>query len=490
MAHFKHYALITLLSGTLSGCAVGPNFHSPPPPSTPSYTESSLPAKTIAIHGHGGQSQHFNSGQDIPGEWWTLFHSEPLNRLIQEGIANNPNLAAAQAALWQAQENYVAGIGSLLLPSVSGTANAERQNLSSASFGEPQVPNTLFNLYSTSVQVSYLIDVWGGSRRQIEALYAQVDYQAFVVEATYLTLTANIVTTSIAEASLRAQIKATNELIHLEDQLLHIIKQQFELGGVNGADVLTQETLVAQTRATLPPLEKQLSVVRDSLAALIGSIPSESHIPTFNLDEIQLPTELPISLPSSLVQQRPDIRAAAALLHKASANIGVATANLLPQLTISGNYGSMANSLRDLFKTNAAFWQYGTQLLQPIFNGGALLAQRQAAIAAFEQAGAQYQATVLKAFQNVADALQAIEIDARNLKEQTLAEDSAKKTLALSQEQFRLGAVNYLFLLTAERQYHLTQIDRIRAQADRYADTAALFQALGGGWWNLQPREI
>lgn len=465
---------------------LGPNFHSPKGPQRDTYTGSSQPIKTVSIPeaGKAGKAQHFVSGRDIPGDWWTLFHSPELNKLILRGLANSPNLAAAKAALRQAQENYYAQFASTMIPNITGQASAERQRFSFAGFGSQNQTATLFNLYNVSVNSTYILDVFGGERRALEALCAQVNYQNFVLEAAYLTLTANIVTTAITTASLRAQIKATNELIQAQASVLHILEGQFQLGGASKVDVLAQQTLLDQTKATLPPLEQNLTKNLNALSVLVGSLPNENELPKFNLYKLTLPNDLPISIPSRLVRQRPDIQSAEALLHAASAQVGVATANLYPQITINGSYGYESTLIPILFTQPAKVWNITSTLVQTIFDAGALRAKRRAAIAAYEQACAQYKQTVLQAFQNVADTLRALEHDAKELKMQKQAEDSARASWRLTQQQYRLGGVNYLLLLNAERQYHLAVINRIQAEAARYNDTAALFQALGGGWWN------
>jgi NodT family efflux transporter outer membrane factor (OMF) lipoprotein len=315
-------------------------------------------------------------------------------------------------------------------------------------------------------------------------LGAQVDYQHFELEAAYLTLSSNIVTTAINVASWQAQVKATHELIAAQEKILQIVQGQFHRGGASGVDVYTQETQLAQTRATLPPLEQQVAQGQHLLAVLLGSLPSESALPTFDLNTLVLPTVLPLSLPSALAHQRPDIRAAEALLHAACAQIGVATANLYPQITLNGSYGWAQDSPANLFTHNNVVWTIGTQIMQPLYNGGSLRAKRRAAVAGFEQAAAQYRQTVLQSFQNVADTLRAIENDAKAFHAQQQAEKAAKATFLLTAKQFRLGGVSYLSLLNAEKQYQQSNLGRIQAQAARYNDTVALFQALGGGWWN------
>jgi len=477
--------ILLLLSMGLSSCMLGPDFHSPKSPPIKSYTGKPLLSKTVALYSadNSGQAQYFALGQDLPAEWWQLFHSESLNQLIATGIRNSPNLAAAQAALRSAKEALAAQIGNSLYPALSAQMTANRQGFSDAAFGLNN-NSTIFNLFNPSFNIAYTLDAFGGLRRGIESQRAQLDYQNYLTEGTYLTLTSNIATTAITIASLKAQIQATQQLIQAQEEILQIVRKQYGLGGVSGADVLTQETQVAQSRAKLPPLEQLLAQNLHVLSVLIGQFPSESQIPPLDLAALNLPTRLPISLPSSLVRQRPDIQAAEALLHSASAQIGVAAANLYPQITLNGSYGWQSNFASELFSPHSSVWNYGAQITQPLFNGGALMAKKRQAIANYEQAEAQYRQTVLQAFQNVADSLRAIENDARTFRAQKQAEISAQATLLLTQKQFQLGGVSYLSLLNAERQYQQTKIGRIQAQASRYTDTIALFQALGGGWWN------
>lgn len=473
---------IPILGLLLGGCAVGPDFELPSPPETKSYTESELLEKTSEANGAGGQAQVFEIAQDIPSEWWHLFHSKPLNELISRAIKNSPSLQAAQASLRQAEANLRISISSLY-PFVSVQFAPERQRFSPDMF-DIQSPAATFNLFNATANVSYTLDVFGSIRRQIEASQAQLENQKFEVEATYLTLTSNIVTAAITEASLRSQIQATKDLILSQERTLEIIKKKFNLGAASGLDVLSQETHLAQTRASLPVLQNNLAKIRHGLAVLVGDLPSKSNLPAFDLNVFTLPTNLPISLPSNFVRQRPDIRAAEALLHAASAQIGVATANLYPQITLTGSYGWSSNQLPGIFNYANNIWDIMATLLQPVFQGGARIAQQDAAIAAFEQALAQYRQVVLQGFQNVADTLRALELDADQLRIQTEAEEAALRTLKLTRIQYNLGSVSYLNLLDAERQYQQSRIGRIQALAARYADTAALFQALGGGWWN------
>ncbi len=467
----------------IAGCMVGPDYRTPAPPPSGSYTPTPLPDQTASAPGATGVPQTFAPGRDIPAAWWTLFHCEPLDALIREALANSPNIVAARAALRHARENLTAQTGASLLPSVNAQLGATREKFSGITFGQPQFSEEL-NLYNSSVSVSYNLDLFGGARRELEALHAQVDYQRFQLQAAWLALTANIVTAAVREASLRAQIDATERIVADEDAQLTVLRKQFDLGGVSRAAVLAQQTLLAQTRATLPPLRQSLDQVRHQLAVLAGHPPSDTTLPEFTLEMFSLPQMLPVSLPSALVRQRPDILAADAVLHQASAQIGVATAALYPQITLSASYGTQSLTPAQLFRAGSTVWSLGAGLLQPVFHGGQLTAQKRAAEAAYEQAGAQYQQTVLLAFQNVADSLRALDHDASGLEAQSEAWRAASDSLDLTRGQYRIGGVSYLALLDAQRQYQQTVVNLAQAQAARYADTAALFQALGGGWWN------
>lgn len=472
----------TLLLLALSACAVGPDFVPPPASPVAGYTPEDNPLSTASANVAGGAAQKFDMGRDIPGEWWKVFHSKELDGLIAEALRANPNLQAAQAALWQAKQNLYAQTGKLL-PQADANASAERQQFSPAAFGQAGPPD-LFNLYQATVNVSYAPDVFGGQRRQIEATAALADYQRFELEATYLTLTANVVTAAVQEASLRGQIDATRDIIKIETDQLGVVNNQFKGGAAARTDVLTQQSEVATAQATLPPLQKQLEQQHHVLLALIGRFPNEVPRDRLTLASLRLPTDLPVSLPSQLVEQRPDIRAAEAQLHQASAQIGVAIANRLPQFNLTGAYGSAALNTASLFTPTTLIWSAAASSTQPIFHGFTLLHQQRAAEAGYDMADAQYRTTVLQAFQNVADALRALQLDAATLKAQRAALRAASDTLDLAGGQYRLGAIAYVILLNAQRSYQQSRLAVVQAQAARYADTAALFQALGGGWWN------
>ncbi|HXX65220.1 MAG TPA: efflux transporter outer membrane subunit, partial [Bacteroidota bacterium] len=471
----------------LVSCVVGPSYRSPAPPATNTYTASPMPPTTESAPGIAGAAQHLVSGKDIPAAWWTLFHSPSLDQVVKLALANNKTLTAAHATLRQSQETLTALVGSVAYPKLDASASVTREKISGAQIGLPNLQISPFSLFNASVSVSYAFDIFGGAQRELEAMESEVDFQRFQLEGAYLTITANIVTAAIREASLRAQIEAVREIEAVQEKQLDLVGLQYRLGGTARSDVLAQRTLLAQTRTTLPPLEKELAQTRHLLAVLTGVMPSDAAgLPEFRLADLRLPEELPVSLPSSLVRQRPDISAAEALLRAASAQVGVATANQYPQITLTGSYGSLATTGGTLFSSGSAVWSFGAGLLQPVFHGGELSAKRRAAVAAYDQTMAQYQVVVLQSFQNVADVLRSLEADAVALKAQSEAEASARDTFDLSQQQYQLGGASYLTLLNAEREYQQTRLSLVQAQAARFADTAALFQALGGGWWNRE----
>jgi NodT family efflux transporter outer membrane factor (OMF) lipoprotein len=468
----------------LAGCAVGPNFKAPAAPSGPGFVPAgALPATTATAPLPGGEAQHFVEGLDIPGQWWTLFQSAELNALIERALEHNPTLEAAQATLRQANEAVAAQRGTQY-PSVSATYEAQRNKSSLAAIGLPGSGAYLYSLNSATVNVSYTLDAFGGVRRQIEALQAQADYQQFALEASYLSLTANVVTAAILEASLRAQIAATEDIARAQQSQLDITQRRVSAGGASRADVLQQTAILQSTLASLPPLRTQLAQQRNLLATYVGSLPADYDGAQFRLDSLRLPADLPLSVPSKFVEQRPDVRQYSALLHQATAQVGVATANLLPQLTLTGNYGGDAATFADMFSPASVVWSIAASVTQPLFKGGQLVHQRRAAVAAAQAAAANYKATVLTAFQNVADTLYALQGDADALAAQTAAENSAAGSLELVQAQYKAGGASYVQVLTAEQAYQSSAVSLVKARAQRFADTAALFQALGGGWWN------
>jgi NodT family efflux transporter outer membrane factor (OMF) lipoprotein len=477
---------VALLAALLAGCAVGPDFVPPPAPDVPGYTPEPLAKGTASAATPGGQAQRFVRDLDLPGQWWTLFHSKPLNALVERALANNADVQAAQAALRVARENVRAQRGALF-PQVDAGFSGTRLLPPTAG---PEIDNSTvaptFNLFTTQLNVSYTPDVFGGTRRAVETLEAQADAQRFALEATYLTLTSNLAGAAVQEASLRGQIVATQQIIKIERDVLGLLREQRKAGQIAELDVVAQEAALAQVEQTLPPLQKQLAQQRDLLAALTGGFPSDRILEKFELAALRLPGDLPVSLPSKLIEQRPDIRAAEANLHAAAAQIGVAIANRLPNITLTGAAGSTAPAIDQLFASGSEWWQITGAVTQPIFHGGTLFHRELAAKAAFDQAAAQYRSTVIQGFQNVADALRAIQSDAVALQKAVRSERAAARSLEIVRGRMRLGEINYVGLLVAQQTYQQALLSLAQAKAQRYADTVALFAALGGGWWHRQ----
>lgn len=473
------FAVVTLLSS----CTVGPNFKKPAAPNVDRYTPGPLSNTSSTAQVVGGEAQRFVDGLDLPGQWWTLFQSKPLNDLIERSLASNPDIKAAQAALLVARENFLAQRGTFY-PSVDASFSASRDKTSEDVSPTPNSGALYFSLFTPQLNVSYVPDVFGLNRRTLESLQAQTEQQRFALAATDITLTANVAAAAIQEASLRAQIEATRELIRINDSMLDTLRRQFAKGYVGRLDVVAQESQLAQVGATLPPLLKQLAQQRDLLAALSGGFPSEELPEKFELAGLQLPQTLPVSLPSNLVRQRPDVRQAEENLHAASAQIGIAVANRLPSFTLTADVGTMALSAGQLLSAGKDFWDLGASVTQPVFRGGALLHQERAARAAYTQSAEAYRSVVLTAFRSVADALLALQHDADVLQGAATAKTAADVTLDLTRKQWQAGYAGYLGLLNAEQADGQATINLIQAQAARYADTVALFQALGGGWWN------
>ena len=476
--------IAALVLSLITGCAVGPNFKRPVAPKVSSYTDHPLSTTVTSTNVASGEAQHFAKGRDIAGDWWTLFHSKSLNELIEISLTNNPDLKAAQAALTVARENVLAQRG-VYYPSVAASFSASRHRDPPGSLAPVPSSNAyLYNLFTPQVSVSYSPDVFGLNRRTVESVKAQEQNVRFQMIAAYTTLTANVVVTAIQSAAVQAQIDATRQLVDLNSNMVEILRYQYTKGYAGRLDVVAQESQLAQVVATLPPLLKQAAQLRDLLAVLAGRFPNQSPMEKFELSSLQLPVEIPVSLPSQLVAQRPDVLQAEANLHAASAQIGIAIANRLPNITLTADAGSTALSFDKLFSSGTGFWGLGAAATAPLFQGGQLLHQERAAKAAYIEAAEQYRSTVLTAFQNVADTLTALEQDAEGLKAAATAADDAQETLDLSQRQWHDGYISYLALLSAEQAYHQARINLVQAQANRYADTAALFQALGGGWWH------
>jgi len=463
----------------LSACAVGPDFVRPAPPDTDHYTRQSLPVSTVVAN---GQAQHFTSGTDIAADWWLLFKSEQLDAVVRQAIANNPTLEAAEASLRQSQDNLRAGYG-VFFPQISAGANASRQRTAPVQLGS-QASGTIFNLFTVSSIVSYAIDVFGSSRRRVEGLRAQADDQLYASKAAFLTLTGNVVNTTIARAGYAAQIHSTEQMIELEKQQLYTTEVQVDTGTVPYSNVLSIRSLTAANQGTLALLKQKMSHAEHLLGELEGVTPSRATLPDVELAELSLPLELPVSLASDLVRQRPDILSAEAQMHIASANIGVATAAMFPSFSLSGSYGAASSSLDNFPATSSKFWNIGPSATIPLFRGGSLWFGRQAAIDAYQESQAIYRQTVLSAFTQVADALKALEHDAEALQAFVDSQKAANEALNLLQANYRAGLVGYLDVLVANVQFQVATIAYLQAVAQRHQDTVALFVALGGGWWN------
>jgi NodT family efflux transporter outer membrane factor (OMF) lipoprotein len=470
-------ALSVLLVLGLSACVVGPNFKQPAAPKAQPYTAD----QSALEHGTAGTDQKLVAGGKVSSDWWTMFGSQALNKLVERGLANSLTVAAARAKLAEVQENLNAQVGAVLYPSVDAKFSSSRQKISGASYGGT---SHIYSLHNASVTASYGIDLFGASRRYLEGLEAQIDYQQYQLQAARMTLAANIVTAVVKEASLRAQIAATQQIIADSEAQLKLTEQRYDIGVVAQSDVLAQRSALARNRTALPVLQKQLQQNRHLLNVLVGDLPADAGLAEFSLAELHLPHELPLSLPSELVRQRPDIMASEALLHQASADIGVATANMYPSITLSASYGSDSSTISQLFQGGTNVWGVAASLVQPLFHGGELRAKKRAAVDAYQQAQANYREVVLNSFRDVADTLQALDSDGQSLQLQLDAERAAHDTYNLVQEQYKAGAANYLELVNARQQYQQAVITRTQAEAARYADSAALILALGGGWWN------
>lgn len=471
-------------AGLLSGCAVGPDFKKPAPPEAGSYTPTPLTGAVATPGVTGGEAQHFSNGGDIAGDWWTLFHSPALDSLIAQALKNNSDLKAAAAALRSAHQTALAGSGGFF-PNIALAANASHFEQPAQTLAPVPANNAFqYDLFTPQLNISYMPDVFGLQRRTVESLDAQARGARYQMMATYNTLVNNVVVTAIQEASTRQQIEATNEMVAAMNKSLDILKYQLDKGYASGADYAAQKAATAAAAATLPPLIKQDAQLKDQLAVLVGRFPSDQPPEKIDLAALKLPEEIPVSLPSQLVEQRPDVLQAEANLQSASAQIGVAIANMLPNLTLSGQVGSSALVINQLFADGTDFWNAGATIGATLFDGGALYHTEQAARANYDQAAAQYRSTVLASFQNVADSLAALEQDGAALKAAADADGAAKSAYDIAQYQLQKGYTNTLGLLSAEQAYNQAHIALLQAQAGRYADTAALFQALGGGWWH------
>jgi NodT family efflux transporter outer membrane factor (OMF) lipoprotein len=472
---WHRFPCLTVLA--LSGCAVGPNFHHPAEPATDHYTAQPLPATPATSD---RPAQQFVVGQNAPADWWKGFGSSELDALVDKALHANPTVQAAEASLRQANE-YVAAQRGAYFPTVQGSLAASR-NRNAVQVLAPTLTSgaATFNLYTPQLTVSYVPDLLGGNRRQVESLQAQADASRFEYDAAYITLATNVVSTAIQEAGLRAQVEATQQVIALERESLSVMRRQLALGAIAEGDVVAQEAALAQLESTLPPLQKSLDQQHDMLAVLTGQLPSEAPVSEIKLDQLTLPLTIPVGVPAQLVERRPDVRAADAQLHAATAEVGVAIANMLPQITLTGAIGNASTNISSLFTSATEFWSAGASLSQTLFAGGTLYHRERAARAGLDVAGAQYRTAVLTAFQNVADSLRALAADQDEVQAEDRAYSASLESLNIARQQVNLGAVGYLALLIAQQTYQQAIIGRAQALTNQYADTAALYQALGG----------
>lgn len=474
-ARFFVVALAAAASSALSGCAVGPDFKPQAPPATFRYLSDPAGDR---VPGHP-----IARTAEIPPQWWELFRSPSLNRIVEDGIAHNADLAAAEAAVRVAQANALAQRGALF-PSVTGNFDPSRQRVP-IDLQSPLESNAhLLSLHTGQVTVSYLADVWGGTRRLVESADSQAEMLAFQREGVYLTLASNIALAAIEEGRLRGHIAATRRVLGLQTEVLKLLRRQQEQGQIAQTDVAAQETAVAQTRLLLPDLEKQLAQQRHLLSFLTGRLSSDAPKETFDLGSFRMPRRLPLSLPADLVRQRPDIQAAEANFHSTNAMIGVAIANRLPQITLTGNAGAATAQFAQLATPGSALWMIAGSAAQTIFDAGTLENKQRAAEEGANQSLAQYRSVVLAAFQNVADVLRALQAGTRAISAATDAERSATESITLVRKQVDQGQISVPLLLAAQQAYLQTSLARLDAQAAQLANAVALFQALGGGWWN------
>ncbi len=484
MSHARLSRPALILSVLLAGgCTVGPNFVRPEPPAVSAYTPVPVQRTADTPNVAEGGAQDLAPGQEIPQRWWEIFESPALNTLVERSLQTNHDLKAAEAALLSAHENVLAQRAAYY-PAIAATVSATRSKSSADLSPTPSSGALLYSLFTPALSVAYVPDVFGANRRQVELVSAQEQATRYQREAVHTTLVSNIVVAVILEASLRAQISATERLIELNEHSLSVLRAQKLHGYATQLDVAAQEGAVAAARATLPPLQKQLEMQRDLLTTLSGNYAANGLPERFELGQLHLPGTLPLSIPSQLIEHRPDVRQAEENLHAASAAVGVAVAARLPNITLTADAGKSAVTLGALSSAGTNFWDLGAALTEPVFDGGALLHKERAARATLEQAREQYRSTALSAFQNVADALVAIQRDAEALQAAAASASASKATLDTVRAQRRAGYANYLQELSTEQAYENALLQQIQAQASRLVDSVVLLQALGGGWWN------
>ena len=458
---------VLLSSAVLTACAVGPNFERPDAPAHAASVVPQLPDQQLQV------------GKPLPADWWTMFDSPALNDLVAQAFASNQDLAAAQSSVERAQELVTARTGARY-PEVDLTAGSGRQKYGSQFLGPfPKPPP--FTYYAFGPAVSYTLDYTGGVGRAIEQQQALAQYQQREWQAARLTVTGNVVQQAFAVAAAQAQIDALQEVLADDRRNVEMIQDANEAGSVSRLDVLTAQNQLASDETLLPALKKQLSVAQHALAVLVGKTPGEMPALHLDLSAFELPKEVPVSLPSDWVRQRPDILAAEAQLHAATAAVGVATANLYPRVTLTASFTQQSLATNELFDHANSAWGVVSSLTAPIFDGGKLRAEKRASLAALATESARYKQVVLESFAQVADALDALQHSAEQLTAQTQAITIAQQSLALTRESYNEGNVGVLQVLDSERLYQQARLGYVRAQAQRLQDTARLFVAMGGG---------
>lgn len=475
------------LAALVAGCTLGPDFLKPKAPVQKTYDAAGTPNPPAP--GKNETAQHFALGKKIADDWWTLFHSKELDLMLEDAIAGNLTVVAAQANLAQARETVNAAAGGLY-PHVGFQTEAERQRFNFAALGIKGFPPAIFDTFTIGPSISYDLDPFGGIKRRVEQEAALAEAEEYRLDGAYLTVTGNVVSQAVAIASVRAQMNAVDDIIASDAENLRLVETEFKAGEATQIDIESATSQLATDRTLLPPLRQQLSVARHAMAVLAGKSPADWAPPDFDLADLVLPEEVPVSLPSQLVHQRPDIMASEAQLHAATAGIGIATAALYPDLTLSGMIGQSAARTGQLFVPASNVWNIAAQLTAPIFEGGTLEAQKQAAEHAFDAAYANYQQTVLTSFGQIADLLQALNHDAEQLQQQKLALESADASLHLVRKTYAVGSAGLLQVLDAQRLYEQARLGYVRAEAQRYLDTVQLFVAMGGGWEKWHQQEL
>jgi NodT family efflux transporter outer membrane factor (OMF) lipoprotein len=476
-------AMVAAAALALTGCALGPDFKRPDGPSEDRYTAEALHTEA-AVEPGATANQHVVLGEQLSRDWWQLFQSAALDDVVERALAGNRTLVAAASSLAQAQEVAAAQAGTLA-PQVGITGGIGRQKYGAEFLGTLAKPPP-FSYFAVGATVSYALDYTGGVARSVEQQYALADYQRQQLDAAYLAVTGNAVMLSLKIASIKAQMATVDAILGQDRENLKLVQEAFDAGSVSRLDIVSAQSQLASDTTLLPPLRQELSVTRHALAIILGQAPANAVLPEFELAQLSLPQQLPLSLPSELAHRRPDILAAEAQLHAATAAVGVANANLYPHIDLTATTGQQSIDLSHLFDRASNVWSIAGALVAPILDGGTLRAQQRAAVDALHATTANYEQTVLVAFGQVADSLQALDHDAEQLEAQAHAQDSARENVDLTRKSYNEGNTGVLQVLDAERLYQQARLGFVRADAQRYIDTVQLFLALGGAGPNVR----